>query len=138
MASCVLLVFVKGAVADALNGHPCTIFNRSSEKFSRFVHGVQNIVCRFTLGPEACLHHDSGLYIMASRRRDGGVHGKHRGSRYCLLSLRQQVTVVHLGITPPGRRQRTESIEAVGTAFHRYDSGSHIVQSSAPLDGGSA
>ena len=42
--SCVLLVFVKGAVADARDGHPCTIFNRSSEKFSRYLDCDQNIV----------------------------------------------------------------------------------------------
>ena len=164
MASCVLLVFVKGAVADALNGHPCTIFNRSSEKFSRFVHGVQNIVADLRSGPRpvitttagctswhraagtaacmesievvgtACYPCDSRSYISASRRRDGGsalraswqsvlpfivttvgriscraprrwraaAHREHRGSRYCLSSLRQWV--VHHGIAPPGRR----------------------------------
>jgi len=46
-----------------------------------------------------------------SRHRAAGraaAHGEHRGSRYCLSSLRQQV--VHHGIAPPGGRQRVESM----------------------------
>ena len=136
----------------------------------------------------ACNRYHSGLNTAASRRRDGGAHGEHRGSSYCLSSLRQGI--VHCCITPLGRRRarrasrqfalpdiattagraslhraagtaararrasgqsvlpvltttvgraslhrvagtaaRTESIEAGGTACHRYESGLYIMAS---------
>ena len=120
-------------------------------------HRAAGTAARIEAVGTACHSYDSGSYIMASRRRDGGAHGEQRGSRYCLPPPRQWV--VHHGIAPPGRRctrrtsrqlalpviattagrtlwhraagtaARTESIEAVGTACHRYDSGSYIMAS---------
>ena len=75
----------------------------------------------------AVRHYNSESYIEARWRRAAGraaARGEHRGSGYCLSSLRRRVA--HRGITPPGGRQRVESIEAVDTACHPFDGGSHI------------
>ena len=64
------------------------------------------------------------------------ARGEHRGSGYCLSSLRQRVA--HHGIAPaPARRQRTESMKAADTACHRHDSRSRI-EASRRRAGGSA
>jgi len=82
----------------------------------------------------ACHRYDGGSYITASRRRGGGAHEEQRGSRYCLSPPLQRV--VHHGIAAlPGWRQRVENIVAVGTACHRYDSGSYITASRHRGDG---
>ena len=79
-----------------------------------------------------CHRDDSGSYIMASRRREGGAHGEHwRRAWKALRQLVLPATTTTAGRTPAGHRadERTESIEAGGTACHRYDSGLYIMAS---------